>query len=42
MGENVGKKKVDNHYRFVQKNKICAKTHVKILVMFYHIILIFD
>ena len=43
--EDVGElidKKVDDNYRFVRKNKICAKTCVKILITFHHVILIFD
>ena len=33
---------VDDDCKFVWKNKICAKTCIQILVMFYHVTLIFD
>lgn len=32
--------KVDNNYIFVQKNKICIKIYIQILVIFYYITLV--
>lgn len=40
MKEELINKKVEDNYTFVQKNKICAKIYVQILVPFCHILII--